>query len=159
MSDYLLDDVLYNFVDRENKSVVGVTTSYPALLKSDGLNLTYTVNVMITFVASQEEMKNVPIAEAAGAVFYADVGSAVQLTKIPLTGKYEVTGFSKFKPGFLRRYAVDCGTGLIGAVVVSTLSTRMLSLGELKSYGGGFGSCPLSAFGLFRGTTLVELRW
>lgn len=149
------ENFIVHAVRLENETMVGTTLTPPLLFRSDGFNATYAVDVQLvghTFI-----LKNVPISNAAGAVFYADVGSAVQLRRIPLTGKYEVMGFAKHKPGYIHRYAVDLGTGIIGGAENVGPNSRYLAVGELKDFGGGFGYCPIGAFVVYIGLTFVRL--
>lgn len=133
-------------------------TSNPMLIKSDGKNVTYACNVRLIDYGDTE-LKAVPIATANESIAYAiGVGCAVSLSRSPATGKMEITGFCKRKPGRFRTKAVDLSTGVADPTVDLTLTVRPLTFGELKDYGGGFGFCPFGACAVFKGGIFVEVR-
>lgn len=168
----------------------GEVSSRPALFKTDGVNLTYAVDVRIpsedptgsswhwelagdntTWVCvlgppgdgptpgQDQILYNVPIAVGVRDVVYAEIGAAVTLRRNG-TGRFEVIGFSKRKPGSHIRIAVNLDTGSAAPAQDVALRTRLLTLGELGStaFGGGFGTLALGSYGVFRGTTLITVR-
>lgn len=139
----------------------GEVASRPALFKTDGVALTYAADVRIlSDEAAEQVLRNVPIAVGVRDVVYAEVGAAVSLARNGPTGRFEITGFSKRKPGTHTRIAVNLGTGAAGPAVDVAVTARPLTLGELGSptFGAGFGTIPLGAYALFRGSTFLELR-
>ena len=130
----------------------------PSLIKTDGDELTYACTVKIT--GHDNFLENVPIAVAASALEYSDVGAAVTLRKDTETGKFEIVGFSKKKPGRRVLIAVDVEAQTLGLVQDVSVTSRLLTLGELGDtlYGGGWGQTPLGATAIFRGETLIEVR-
>lgn len=139
--------------------VDGEVLSRPGLLRTDGARLTYACDVRL--LDFDEVLSAVPIAAGVGnhLNLALDVGCAVELRRIADSGgKFEITGFSKRKPGKRKRIAVDLATGAAGPLVDVGLSARVLTLGELKDYGGGFGLVPFGAYAIFRGGELVEVR-
>lgn len=138
--------------------VDGEVLSRPGLLRTDGTNLTYACDVRL--LDADEELRACPIAAGVGGKLSValDVGCAVELSRIPATGKFEITGFSKRKPGKRKIVSVNVATGAAGPIVDRTLTARPLTLGELASYGGGFGLIPFGAYAVIRGGVIVEVR-
>jgi hypothetical protein len=135
----------------------GEIVSRPALLKTDGVNLTYAADVKLP--GYDDPLRTVPVAVSATEVLYAEPGAAVTLSRTS-GGKFEITGYAKRKPGSRTRIAVDVETLQVGARADVGLSTRVLTLGELgdAAFGAGFGYVPLGAYALFRGSTLLAVR-
>lgn len=129
----------------------------PSLIKTDGTNLTYACTVRVNGL--DDLLRNVPIALAASDLEYADVGSAVTLRRDPDTGKFEVIGFSKKKPGRRVRIPVNIQTTVLGSIQDLTISSRLLTFGEIgeAAFGNGFGQTPFGAIGIFRGDALTEV--
>lgn len=150
----------------------GKVLTRPALLITDGVSVTYAVDVDIGLVNTTgydqtldlanaaingTTLRNVPLARGNDALVYADVGNAVRLRR-GASGRYEVIGFSLQKPGTNIRVPVDLGAATFGPIEDHTLTARPFTFGELALYGGGFGSIPWGATGVFRGAVLIEIR-
>lgn len=165
-------------IDNSVRELDGQVMTPPQQLITDGRNSTYACNVNIgvvdmagfdqnnylTEVYSFENQNvlanilyNVPIANGANDLIYADVGSAVRLRKSP-SGSFEIVGFSKQMPGKNVRMAVDLEAMSFGVIEDLTYTSRRLTLGELKDYGGGFGYIPLGATALFLGSTFIRVN-
>lgn len=144
----------------------GTVLTRPTLLISDGTNLTYGCDVDIgqkmrdptnprRFIV--KPLKNVPISAGAREVIYAEVGAAVTL-KRNVSGKFEITGFSKRRPGtyhVVEVAIVDPGittpSYTIGTTTSIGVSARPLTYIELSTIGGGYGTAPYGATGVFDG--------
>lgn len=145
------------------REIDGRTTSRPQLLITDGVSVTYAVNV--TIGDGGKEIVGVPIARANRDIFYgAEVGSPCRLRRTA-SGQWEVTGFSRSMPGTHTQIPVTVppfqlgpasGT-VVGPAVDRTLVVRPLTLGDLATY-GGFGVTPLGALGAFQGGAFLEFR-
>lgn len=152
---------LFHFVESEIRDAVGTlegeVVSRPVLVnRTDGSQLTYSVDVRIS--GYDQILSSVPLAMANKELIYAEAGCAVTLARNS-TGKLEVTGFSKRKPGRRVRVAVDVAALLSGPPLDVTVTARPLTYEELGTLGGGYGTVPYGAFGLFRGGSLVEVRY
>lgn len=170
---YLLDAKLKD----DRQELDGRVISRPQLLVTDGVGVTYAVNVNIGVVsaAGTDQAKNiqnpntgllnqpwtvlynVPIARGNRDLIYADVGAAVRLRKTA-NGRFEVVGFSFEAPGTVTRVGVDIDEFTIGAVEDFTLTTRLLTLGELATMGYGFGITPFGAYATYVGNTLISIE-
>lgn len=160
-------------VDRNLRELDGRTLTRPVLRVSDGsANLTWCVDVDInqkrvdpnTGDEVTAVLRNVAIASGDQSLLYADIGAAVRLRRTD-GGRWEVSGFSKMAPGSYVRVPVTIGTPgadpvaiTVGTPVDITLSSRALTYGELADHGGGYGSTPYGAVGIFRGDELLEVR-
>lgn len=157
-------------IDDSKVEVDGKTLGRPVLLTTDGLSLTYCVDVDIGQKVvdrnTDEEvvapLRNVPIAQGNNEILYADVGAAVRLRRSG-SGRYEVIGYSKRLPGTYTRVPVripDPGLGPVpyefGTAANVGLSARRLTYGELATI-GAYGTTPYGAIGRFRGDTLIEV--
>lgn len=141
------------------ESLDGEVTSRPALLRTDGAVLTYAADVRISGEGETEQvLRAVPIAVGVRDVVYAEVGAAVTLRRHGGTGRLEIVGFAKRKPGRHVRIAVNLDAGTAGAPTDVGLSVRLLAYDELATLGGGYGVVAYGTYGVFRGGTLVELR-
>lgn len=158
-------------IDLKERELDGTTLTRPTLLVTDGLNLTYAVDVDVGSkkidVNTGDEvvapLRNVPIAAANKDLIYTDVGSAVRLRRSD-SGRWEVVGFSKRRVGTYTRVPVnipELGFGplpyTIGNIQNIGLVARPLTYDELITY-GGYGVVPYGAIGIFRDGALVELR-
>jgi hypothetical protein len=117
----------------------------------------------LKLLGSSEIVRAVPIATAATETLYASVadsagasGSAVLVHRDPRSGRMEIIGFAKRKPGTYRWIEVDTDSGVGGDVTDETLTSRYLTYAELAD-NGGYGVCPYDAIGIFRGEDLVEV--
>ncbi len=155
--DQTLHQVIRAEVRDEVSTLTGEVASRPALLKTDGSNLTWACNVKLGDY--DDLLRAVPISVAATELEYADIGAAVTLERHG-TGRYEIVGFAKRKPGRRVRIPVDVDAMTSDVVQDWTLSSRLLTLGELgdTSFGGGWGTLPLGASAVFRGSTLIEVN-
>ena len=164
---------LTSAVLRDSKEELdGKVLTRPALLVTDGLAVIYAVDVDIGVVNTTgydqaqdltnaaivgSVLHNVPIARGNDALRYADVGAAVRLRR-STSGQYEVIGFSMRMPGTNTRVSVNLADFTFGQIEDRTLTARPFTLGELASYGGGFGVIPFGAYGLFRGSQLIRIQ-
>lgn len=158
-------------IDQSVTEIDGAILTRPTLLVTDGLSLTYGVDVDVGLKTIDPNtgdevvtpLRNVPIAVNSKDVIYADAGSAVRLRR-SASGRWEVIGFSKRRPGTYTRVAVtipEPGFGplpyVVGAPTEVGLVARPLTYGELATY-GGYGVVPYGALGVFRNGILIELR-
>jgi hypothetical protein len=167
--------ILSNIVTAEVRTtkdqIEGKTLTRPSLLYTDGINVTYAVDVDI----GQEgkinangdigilPMKNVPIASNNGELRYAEIGQAVSLTKNSL-GHWEVTGLSKTLPGTfimvpvtLPDYCLGIPVPVIGDPTELGIEVRILTYDELVTY-GTYGEIPYGAVAVFENGVLTEIR-
>ncbi len=157
---------------RDNvQTIEGEVVTRPALSRTDPTGqLTWAVDVRISTSGpagvdpvvdgANRILRSVPIASSgtSSALSYVDVGAAVTLTRTRF-GRFEITGFAKTKPGRRIRIPVDCDANLAGATQDVSYVVRPLTLYELGNGGfGAFGSTPLGAYGVYIGTTLLEVR-
>jgi hypothetical protein len=157
-------------IDDAKVEVDGKTLGRPVLLTTDGVGLTYCVDVDIGQKVvdrnTDEEvvapLRNVPIAQGNNELLYADAGAAVRVRRSS-SGRYEVVGFSKRLPGTYTRVPVRIpapGLGPVpyefGAATSVGLSARRLTYGELGTI-GSYGTTPYGAIGRFRGDVLIEV--
>lgn len=158
-------------IDQSVREIDGAILTRPALLVTDGLALTYGVDVdvgMKTIDSNTGDevvtpLRNVPIAANSRDVIYSDAGTAVRLRRSE-SGRWEVVGLSKRRPGTYVRVPVtipEPGFGPIaydlGAPLQVGLTARALTYDELASF-GGYGTVPYGATGIFRNGVLIELR-
>lgn len=158
-------------IDQSQRELDGTTLTRPTLLITDGMSLTYGVDVDVGIKAidnnSGDEvvtpLRNVPIAAANKDLIYTDVGSAVRLRRSD-SGRWEVVGFSKRRVGTYTRTGVvipepgfDPIPYTIGTPENIGLVARALAYDELITY-GGYGVVPYGATGIFRDGVLIELR-
>lgn len=125
----------------------------PALLVTDGDGVTYAVDVDI---GEGKILKNVPLSAANADLIYCDAGNPCRLRRTS-DGSWTVVGFSKEAPGTYTRFAVSLADFSFGPVEDLGVSARPLTYEELSSL-GTYGALPYGAVGIFRGSTLVELR-
>lgn len=179
-----LTDLTTALIRSRTTIIDGIVTSAPKLLATDGNNTEYVCDVNVGVMTADGRvnqtqldligvpggyefqlpdtisygtiLRNVPIAANNQSLLYAAIGNPVELTRTS-TGAWQVSGFSIQMPGTQTRYPVDLKTMTIGTVINATISGRMLTLGEIGEYGGGFGVCPLGASGLFVGGVLKEV--
>lgn len=136
------------------QTLEGEILSRPSLLKTDGTNVTWACDVRIP--GYDDPLRLVPVAMNNRELLYADVGQAVTLAR-SLSGRFEVTGFSKRKPGRRVRIGVNLRTGQALPPEDTTLTARSLTYAELELY-GGYGVVPYGSYGMFRGGVLVGLN-
>lgn len=174
---YIVDGM----IREDNDTMDGKVLSRPALIYTDGINVTYACDVDVGLEGEIDEngtigilpMKNVPIAANNMSLMYAEVGNAVTLTK-SRAGHWEITGFAKTMPGsfFILPvsisnvcYSVPLVSGgevtpptiIIGTGIEISVVTRVLTYEELSIY-GTYGLIPYGALGVFQGDDLVEIR-
>ena len=158
-------------IDQSIREIDGQILTRPALLVTDGLGLTYGCDVDVglkTIDANTGDevvtpLRNVPIAANSRDVIYSDAGTAVRLRRSE-TGRWEVVGLSKRRPGAYTRIPVtipDPGFGPLpydlGTPLEVGLVARALTYDELATF-GGYGIVPYGATGIFRNGILIELR-
>lgn len=185
MSDSVLTYLQQAHIRDSVRTLEGEVMTRPMLHKTDGVNLTYACDVRVSTDDPRGEpwkkdvdpvlgerdfgrvLHSVPIAVGNRDLIYAEVGSAVTLARSS-SGRFEVIGFSKRKPGTRKRVAVnltpyDPASGSGGSYPIGTpadvgMSSRLLTFGELATLGGGYGVAPYGAYGIFIGGNLVEVR-
>lgn len=150
----LLTDLAQAEIRDAKDEIDGKVLTRPALLVTDSVAETYACDVDI---AQTNPLRNVPIAPGNRALVYADVGAAVRLRR-NTAGRYEVIGFSKTQPGTWTRIEVDVATAALGAPQSVGLHSRALTYAELATIGGGYGTAPYGAVGIFHGESLIEVR-
>jgi hypothetical protein len=137
----------------------GKVVSTPALLVTDGTGLIYACDVDIGLINTDGTpalLRNVPIAAGLGVVYYAQQGTAVNLTR-SASGQYRITGLSATQPGTYTRIPVNVKTAQFGAPVDLSLTVVPIPLGDLQNFAGGFGVVPLGASALYQGGNFLEL--
>jgi hypothetical protein len=115
-------------------------------------------------------MRNVTIARGNQELIYADIGTAVELTKTQ-SGKWEVTGFSIERPGTYILIPVSIPELTFGPIEFpppitppitihppfnGSVETRQLTFGELGEY-EPFGALPFGASAIFVGGRLAGI--
>ena len=167
----ILSNIVEAEVRSEKSTLEGKVLTRPALLYTDGLNVTYAVDVDI----GQEgkinangdigilPLKNVPIAANNGQLRYAEIGQAVMLTKNDL-GHWEVTGLSKTMPGTftmvpvtLPDYCLGIPVPVIGDPTELGIEVVIMTYSELADY-GLYGEIPYGAVAVFENGVLTEIR-
>lgn len=156
------------------KEIDGKTLNRPSLLMSDGVVVTYAVDVDI---GQKEPLRAVPIAHGNMEIAYADVGAAVRLRRSD-SGRFEVVGFSKRLPGtyyavpvqlpsFSFKPLVKYGQVVVptneGGMVIGTpqqvgWTSRLVTFGEFPDF-GGFGVVPLGAIAQYQDGVFVGLTF
>jgi hypothetical protein len=165
----VLTNLIVKSVEDGRQTIEGKTLTRPQLIYTDGVNSTYGVDVDIgregVINANGDvgilPLYNVPIAANSRDVIYAEVGSAVTLSK-STTGQWQVVGFSKTYPG---TYRITCVTLpdyclrvpnlfppgppiyhpiIIGEESDITIGSRLLTYEELGIC-GSYGSIPYGA--------------
>jgi hypothetical protein len=137
----------------------GKVMSTPALLVTDGTGLVYACDVDIGLLntdGSPALLRNVPIAAGLGVVFYAQQGTAVNLTR-SASGQYRITGLSATQPGTYIRVPVNVQTAEFGAPIDYSLTLVKIPLGDFPSYPGGFGGVPLGASAMYQGGVFLRI--
>ena len=167
----ILSNIVVAEVRGSKTTLEGKTLTRPSLLYTDGINVTYAVDVDI----GQEgkinangdigilPLKNVPIAAGNGELRYAEIGQAVTLKKSDL-GHWEVIGFGKTMPGTftmvpvtLPDFCLGVPIPVIGDPTELGIEVRVLTYEELSTY-GTYGEIPYGAVAVFENGTLTEIR-
>lgn len=159
----------------------GRTLSRPALIYTDGVNVTYGVDVDIGREGVINEngdlgmlpLYNVPIAAGNNSLIYAEVGSAVTLSK-GATGQWQVVGFAKTYPGTFTVLCIEAPlycltvptenppgdpayhTPVLGTPYLISETVRPLTYEELATY-GTYGETCYGATGVFIGEVLQRI--
>lgn len=141
-------------VDRHVAYIEAEATGAPLLRGGDGSGALYVVTVRILGMSDEVTAE---INSTVVDVRRCRAQSALLLHRSPATGRLEVVGFSSRKPGSYRSYAVNLTTGVVGTPAELGLTTRPLTYEELRTIGGGYGTCPYGAVGVFRGSTLIRI--
>lgn len=100
-------------------------------------------------------LHNVVIARDNADLIYADIGCPVKLERSQ-SGQWQITGFSIEQPGTYTLIPVDLEDFTIGPVGDFSLSTRLLTFGELGTL-APFGQLPFGASGIFVGGELLKV--
>jgi hypothetical protein len=184
-SSGVLTDLTNALIIKNHNYLMGTIASAPALILSDGANLTYCCDVNVSNYDSSGRvnqykreilgipgswgyqtadsttygtiLRNVPLATNNNNLIYADIGTAV-IVQRSQSGQWQVTGFAEEQAGTYTMTPVDLGTMTIGPTQDFTVSTRLLTLSELAIYGGGFGVIPLGASARFIGGVFQGLN-
>lgn len=161
--------------------LTGRTLTTPALIYTDGINVTYGVDVDIGREAIIDDngtvgnlpLYNVPISNGNRSLVYAQIGSAVTLQKTSMG--WEVVGFAKTYTGSFSITGIELPlyclrvptenlpgdpilhTPVIGETRQIGIEARKLTLGELADYGGGFGVICFGASATFIGGDLTAI--
>lgn len=158
-------------IEQSEKEKDGTTLTRPTLLVTDGLELTYGVDVDVGLKQIDNNigeevvtpLRNVPIAAANKDLIYADVGAAVRLRRSE-SGRWEVVGFSKRRVGSYTRVPVNIPEPgfdpipyTIGTPAIIGIRARAITYGDMAE-AGGYGTVPYGAIGYYRGDELIELR-
>lgn len=179
----VLTDLASAAVKRGVKTLYGTVYSRPALLVTDGINLTYACDVEIgaldptgridqykrslTGLPGQGSwnldssltintiLHNVLIARGNRDLIYADIGNPVTLSR-NASGQWEVTGFSIEQPGTWTLVPVHIGSNTLGPILDASVTSRRLTLEELGTW-KPFGQIPLGASAIFVGGVLVRI--
>ena len=177
----ILTNLIGATVSSSQTTIEGKTLSRPALLYTDGVSVTYGVDVDIGREGVVNEngdigvlpLYNVPVAQGNRALIYAEIGSAVNLSRGP-TGQWQVVGFAKTQPGtmvvhcitlpdFCLRVPTERPPGppilhppIIGDSTDLTVLIRPLTYEELGIY-GTYGVIPYGAVAKFIGGEFVSL--
>lgn len=167
----LIANIVSAEVRSDKDTIEGKTLTRPALLYTDGKNVTYAVDVDIGQEGAINvngdigilPLKNVPIAANNGELRYAEIGQAVTLKKNNL-GHWEVTGLSKTMPGTFTMVPVTLPDFCLGVLVPTVgdpvslgIEVVILTYGELADY-GLYGLIPYGAVAVFENGVLVEIR-
>lgn len=177
--------IIANLIDQEfvskDTEIDGKTLTTPVLTYTDGVSVTYSVDVDIGREGEINEngdignlpLYGVPIAFAGHELIYADVGTPVRLSRAT-TGHWEVVGFAKTFPNTYEIYPVTlpsyCLTvptenppglpelhpPIVGDPISIGQEIRLLTYGELSVY-GTYGSIPYGARGIFVGGELSSI--
>lgn len=181
----VITDVTNALIKSNKTDMLGTIATAPALLVTDGTNVTYACDVNIGQFDSTGKinqykrnllgiagtqgykiddqliygtvLRNVILARNNAALIYADVGTAVTLER-NASGQWTIAGFAEQQVGSYVMIPVNLGDGSIGPIQNLTDSIRPLTLGELALYGGGFGLIPFGISGVFIGGVLQRLQ-
>jgi len=152
-------------MDRFNTEEIGIVASTVYQRYDNGLDaFIWVVDVELETASSNpnaaglETLKAVPIDDPSRAVFSADIGTQVKLSRRPQDNRYVVTGLAKYAPGTISISLVTlsgCNDGItsIGVPVVFGSSIRLLTYDEIGDplLNGGFvyGQLPYGTAGKF----------
>ena len=162
--------------------VEGRTLTRPALIFTDGIEVTYAVDVDVGMEGVINDngdvgllpLRNVAIAAGNNSLVYAEIGAAVELSRSS-TGQWQVTGFSKTFPNTytivpvtLPQYCLTVPienpigdpvfhTPIVGTPISIAEDFRLLTYEELSIY-GSYGSIPYGAVGVFVGGVFRDWR-
>jgi hypothetical protein len=183
----MLTDLTKAMIVGNPNVLYGKVMSRPALLVTDGKNTVYACDVDCgitdpTGLIDQSQkylggipgslpdpyqsgddlvygtiLRNVPIARNNDSLLYADVGNPVILQRDG-SGQWQIVGFGQEMTGTRTRIAVDLGDLTIGSITDFSIDARPLTYAELGTIGGGYGTCPYGAIGIFVGGRLKEIK-
>jgi hypothetical protein len=181
----ILTDQTNAAIKAQVKVMLGTIATTPALLVTDGINTTYACDVNIgnfdsTGTINQYKrnllgipgtdgyqvddsliygtvLRNVPLARNNASLIYADIGTPVTISRNE-SGQWVVNGFAEEQVGTYTMVPVDLSSGLLGPIQNLTSIIRPLEFGELALYGGGFGTIPFGAMGIFVNGILQSIR-
>lgn len=177
--------ILINLINQgvadANVTIEGKTLTTPQRIYTDGINVTYGVDVDIGREGVINEngdigmlpLYNVPIAAGNQSLIYAEVGSPVTLSRAA-TGLWQVVGFAKTYPGTFNilcvtvpQYCLTVPTEnppglpilhppIIGDILNLGVEVRKLAYDELAVY-GGYGVVCYGAAAQFIGGELDKI--
>lgn len=162
--------------------VEGKTLTRPSLVYTDGIEVTYAVDVDVGMEGVINDngdvgmlpLRNIPIAAGNNALIYAEVGAAVELSRSS-TGQWQVVGFAKTFPNSyfivpvtMAQYCLTVpvnnppGDPVLHSPIVGTPFSiaediRVLTYEELGEY-GTYGVIPYGAVGVFIADVFQEWR-
>ena len=169
-------------VEASITTIEGKTLTRPELVYTDGLTVTYGVNVDIGREGPINEngdigllpLINVPIAPSAHNVIYADVGTPVMLSR-SATGQWQVVGFAKTFPNVFTIIPVTVPQypltiplenvpgdpvlhePIIGTPIEIGQEVRPLTYEEIGTL-GTYGETCYGAVGVFVGGVLTQIQ-
>jgi hypothetical protein len=174
----ILVDLMQATMATQAKQLYGTVLSTPTLLSGLGyvcdVNVNYAINNAyenvnwwqsvipepgsdtVTGQWTVPPLRNVPISSNNNSLIYAGIGMGVILQQTN-TGTYQITGFATNGAGTYTTISVCLSQNTQGNPEDISLTSRLLTLGELADYGGGFGFCPFGAIGIFQGGILLRI--
>jgi hypothetical protein len=168
----VLTDFTQAVINTNLNQIYGKIVTKPALFSADVNNQKYVCDVDVgitdpsgfnqtTQVQSAAQLgtilKNVPVASNNLALIYADVGNPVILTRTSPAAQWQVTGFANSMPGTFTVVMVDVSNMAIGTIQETSITSRVLTLGEIGLYAGGWGVAPFGATAIFVGSIFEGL--
>jgi len=183
-SSGVLTDLTNALIRSNVKTLTGTIATTPALLITDGAGLKYCCDVNIGAFDSTGHinqykndllgipgtsgftgddvltfgttLRNVPLARNNNALIYADIGTAVLLSRNG-SGVWQIDGLAEAQVGTYVMIPVDVKNKVIGPIQNITITQRPLTLGEIGVDGGGFGVTPFGSVGIFENNVFEGL--
>lgn len=166
----LITNIVEAQIRDASDTVEGDILTRPALLATDGLNVTYACDVDIGQEGTNANgdiinvyLENVPIAALNRQLLYVEIGQAVLLRKNS-TGRWEISALSKTKPGTLTivpvtmpDYCFGIPTPEIGTAFTVGIEVEAIPYGEISDL-GNYGDVPYGAVAVYENGELIEVR-